>query len=319
MTPELSIIIVHWNTPELLAACINSIRERENRLKFEIIVVDNNSDDDIAKLPGLPKDDLLRIIRMETNIGFGRACNRGAELAQSETLLFLGPDTKCIQNDAVLQTLTKYKTLPKAGALSCQLINGDGSLQRHYFNLPRADRIIYDWYREFTNHIPIVHRARKKRQPSELEPVDMVIAHWMMVSKTAFSKAGGFPDNAFMFGDDIEFNKKLLDAGYSNYLYRGCQAMHYGGSSTKKRYVGSLTYVVQDSITRFCFRHYGPVGGSISVILIILRAVSSILFISPLYIGRGFRSYFLDHWQVIWHYLAYQWRPGKIKKISGEA
>ncbi|MDP2807995.1 MAG: glycosyltransferase family 2 protein [bacterium] len=319
MIPELSIIIVHWNTPELLAACINSIREREKQLKYEIIVVDNNSDNDIAKLPGLPKDDSLRIIRMETNIGFGRACNRGAELARADTLLFLGPDTKCIQDDAILQTLNKYTTLPQAGALSCQLVNGDGSLQRHYFNLPRADRLIAEWYREFTNHIPFVHRARKNRQPPEVETVDMVIAHWMMVSKAAFSKAGGFPDNAFMFGDDIELNKQLLDAGYSNYLYRGCQAMHYGGSSAKKRYGGYLTHVVQDSITRFCFRHYGPVGGTVSVLLIFLRAVTSILFISPLYIGRGFKDYFNGHWRVIWHYLAYQWRPGKIKKISGEA
>lgn len=319
MNPELSIIIVHWNTPELLAACINSIRERENCLEYEIIVIDNHYDNDIYKLAGLPKGDSMRIIQMETNIGFGRACNRGAELAQAEMLLFLGPDTKCIQDDAILQTLNKYKTLPQAGALSCQLVNQDGSLQRHYFNLPRADRLITEWYREFTNHIPVIHRARKKLKPPEVETVDMVIAHWLMVSKMVFERVGGFPDDAFMFGDDIEFNKKLLDAGYYNYLYRACQAMHYGGSSTKKRYGGSLTHVVQDSITRFCFRNYGPFGGTVSVLLIILRAVASLLFISPLYIGRGFKEYFKGHWQVIWHYLAYQWRPGKIKKISGEA
>jgi N-acetylglucosaminyl-diphospho-decaprenol L-rhamnosyltransferase len=315
--PELSIVIVHWNTPELLECCLGSIRERERRLRAEIIVVDNASRESIAgrlRKIGMPN---LRLAEFGENIGFGRACNLGARMARAEMLLFLGPDTACIQDDAIKDTLGAYVSLPNAGAVSCLLVNEDGSPQRHYFNLPRPDRLIAEWLWEVTNHIPAVYRARQARVKPKLEKVDMVIAHWMMVSQNAFNKAGGFPNDAFMFGDDIEINKKLLDAGYSNYLFRNCRALHQGGSSTKGRYGDRLQYVVQDSITKFCIKHYGPLLGTLSILLIILRAVLNIIILGPLYVTRGFKDFFMDNWTIIWHYLAYQWRRHEIRRIAG--
>ena len=307
MRPDLSVIIVHWNTPQKLADGIRSLLDYEKKLVFEIIVIDNDSDDDIAPWLDEFRGNVLRIWRLRRNIGFGRACNWGAKQARSEMLLFLGPDTKCLEPNAVYHTLMTYRKLESPGAVSCQLLNEDGSLQKHYFNLPRADRLLGEWIWEISNHFPLIYHARKNRPLPEVQPVDMVIAHWLMVDKKKFWQAGGFPEEAFMFGDDIEINYRLKRRGYINYLYRGARVLHYGGLSTRARYGDWLAYVVQDSIARFCLRNYGPFFGALSIFTIIMRALVNLLLLWPLYLSRGRQDYLGEQIMILKHYLGHQW------------
>ena len=316
MTPVLSIIIVHWNTPEQLDDCLHSIFEYEHNLHFEVIVIDNHSDSKISAVRSR-YGGRTKFIELEENVGFGRGCNRGVLEARGEFFLFLGPDVRIIKENTIFNTLDQLKEIPDAGAISCQLLNLDGSPQKHTFNLPRADKLIAEWWYEITNHIPLVYQRRIKQPKSALEKVDMVIAHWLMISKKAFQAAGGFPNEAFMFGDDIELNKEILDAGYSNYVYRNEQAIHIGGQSTRQRYQKRLVIIVQDSITKYCFRHYGLIGGSLSIILIVARAALNLVILTPIYLRKGQKNHVLENWRIIWHYFAYQWRPGRIAELSG--
>ena len=301
----------------MLTECLTSLVEYENILSYEVIIVDNNSVSDITRIERDFSLDNIRFVRLKANIGFGRATNYGVSLSSSDTLLFLGADTRFFRKDTILRTLEKFKSVPDAGAFSCSLINNDGSPQKHYFGFPRPDKFINDWWYETTNHIPFVFRRRKKQPVKILEPVDMVIAHWMIVSRKAFDKVEGFPKDEFMFGDDIEFNKRLKDAGYQNYVYRGESAYHIGGQSTKKRYQGHLEHIVQNSIFRFSLRHYGVFWTVISVSVQILASLWYILLLSPFYYKTGIRNHIVENWRIIWHYLAYQWRPWYIKKIKG--
>jgi GT2 family glycosyltransferase len=315
MNPALSIIIVHWNTPELLNNCLNSIFEHEIKLDLEVIIVDNHSKRGITNL----KNNFSgKVIELEKNIGFGPACNLCVEQSKGDYLLFLGPDVLITRNDTIYNTLEKLKNIPDAGAFSCQLLNHDGTPQRHSFNFPRADKIIGEWWYDVTNRIPYIYRQRVIQSKPELQKVDMVIAHWLMVSKAAFVKAGGFPKEAFMFGDDIELNKTLMDAGYKNYVYNGEQAVHIGRQSTVPVYQEKLHYIVQDSVCRFAFRHYGVLGGCLTIFVFILGAVYNLL-MTPIYAKKKPKKYILENWRIIWHYLAYQWRPGYIAKMADTA
>jgi GT2 family glycosyltransferase len=315
--PQLSIIMVHWNTHEMLAECVKSIFEFEQNLHYEIIVMDNASDFPIDNLERNIDKPNITFIRLKENIGFGRATNFGVSQSTSDFLLFLGPDTRLFRKDTILRTLEKYKSISHAGAFSCSLINSDGSPQRHYFEFPRPEKILKDLWHETTNHISYVFKRRKKLPVKVLEPVDMVIAHWMMVSREAFEKAGGFPNDAFMFGDDIEINKRLKDVGYQNYVYRGECAYHVGGQSTNRRYQSKLAYIVYDSLFHFSIKHYGVFVTGILISMQILASLWYILVLSPFYYKMGIKSHISENWQVIWHYLAYQWRPGYIRKIRG--
>lgn len=301
----------------MLLDCVKTIQSCESIFTLEIIIIDNAS----VKLLRAELKELLntRLVRLSQNIGFGRACNLGARLARGEILLFLGPDVQFIEENAIARTLEKYQSLPDAGAMSCQLINQDGTPQKHCFNLPSPQRLLSEWYYELTNHLPWIYRKRKRKILPVLQKVDMVIAHWLMVSKNKFWQAGGFPEDAFMFGDDIEINYRLLKKGYQNYLYRGARAIHHGGSSTRSKYGKHLIYVVQDSITKFCIRNYGPIIGTLSIFIIILRSFLNILIISPFYIGRGFSRYLQEQIDILWHYSVYQWRREKIVQFHGHA
>ncbi|NLG17388.1 MAG: glycosyltransferase family 2 protein [Fibrobacter sp.] len=316
MAPEISIVIVHWNTPEMLNDCLKSIFDNETLLKFEIVVVDNHSKQDISAVIEKYPTNKIQVIKLYKNIGFGPACNMGVEKSKGEYLLFVGPDVLIIRQNTIYNTLEKLKTIPNAGAFSCQLLNRDGTAQRHSFNFPRADKIIGEWWFDATNRIPYIFHKRQRRPLLMLQKVDMVIAHWLMVSRYAFLKAGMFPQNAFMFGDDIELNKALIDVGYANYVYYGEQSIHIGRQSTKFAYKDNLHYIVQNSVCKFAFRHYGVFGGCLSIAIFILEAIYNII-MTPIYVKKDRKKFIFENWRVIWHYLAYQWRPGYIDKMAG--
>lgn len=320
-TPSLSIIIVHWNTPGVLTECLASLVENEKKLEYEVIVVDNGSVRDISPVEEAFPDGSngsIRFMRLEKNIGFGRGCNYGVKSSKAETLLFLGPDTRLIERDTLIGTYQKFLSVPDVGAFSCSLLNNDGSPQKHYFNFPEVSKIIGEWWHETTNHIPFVFKKRRNQSPKLLEEVDMVIAHCLMISKKVFLDAGGFPENAFMFGDDIEINKRIQKKGYHNYLYRGEVLIHHSGQAgVVERYGKRRVHIIQDSIFRFNVRHHGIIYAVFATALIMLRATSNILLLGPLYMKKGLKEFLWDNWIIIWHYLAYQWCPRAIRKIAG--
>lgn len=317
--PQLSIIIVHWNTPELLEECLKSIVEFERELNYEVIVVDNDSTYPIIAIKAKFPEDNFRFIRLKENIGFGRACNHGAGLSNADTLFFLGPDTRLIEEGTLLRMYSKFKAIPQVGTFSCSLVNSDGSPQKHYFNFPEASKIIREWWFELLNHIPLVYQRRQHQPSKMLEEVDMVIAHCLMVSKKVFYEAGGFPEDAFMFGDDIEINKRVHKSGYHNYVYRGEQLIHHSGQAgVITRYGNRRVHMIQDSVFRLNVRHHGFIYAILATTFLVIRAFLNIILLSPLYLrrGKGFKEYFWDNWIIIWHYLAYQWRPGAIRQIG---
>lgn len=316
--PQLSIIIVHWNTPELLTECLYSLDANERNLDYEVVVVDNASTRDINEVGMRFNVGHFNFLKLEKNIGFGRACNYGVSHSKADTLLFLGPDTRLIRQDTLLGTYNKFLSVPNVGTFSCGLLNEDRTQQKHYFNFPEVNKTIWEWWWETTNHIPAVFRRRRQRRQKLLEEVDMVIAHCLMVSKEVFLQAGGFPEDAFMFGDDIEINKRVQKIGYHNYLYRGEQLIHHSGQAgVISRYGNKRVYIIQDSVFKFNCRHHNMSYAAFVAVLLVVRALWNITVLSPLYIRKGFKEYFFDNWRIIWHYLAYQWRPGSIRKIAG--
>jgi hypothetical protein len=316
--PQLSIIIVHWNTPELLEECLKSIVEFEKELNYEIIVIDNNSTYPVTAIELKFPEDNFRFVGLKENIGFGKACNYSVGLSKADTLLFLGPDARLIKEGTLLRMYSKFKAIPEVGTFSCSLVNSDGSPQKHYFNFPEVRKIIREWWFEVLNHIPLVYQRRQRQPLKKLEEVDMVIAHCLMVSKKIFYEAGAFPEDTFMFGDDIEINKRVQKSGYHNYLYRGEQMVHHSGQAgVIVRYGARRVHIIQDSIFRFNRTHYGFIYAIFTTTLLMIRALLNILILSPLYVKGGFREYFWNNWIIIWHYLAYQWRPGAIRQIAG--
>ena len=96
---DVSIVIVNWNSKELLKSCLSSINNNTSGIDYEIIVVDNNSSDDSKRMVknDFPK---VRLIENDVNKGFAKACNEGLNYCAGNYVLFLNPDT-IIMNNAI--------------------------------------------------------------------------------------------------------------------------------------------------------------------------------------------------------------------------
>jgi GT2 family glycosyltransferase len=128
---DLSIIIVNYNTKRLLFDCIKSIYESKSSLDFEIIVIDNNSDDgsEILVRDGFPE---VSLIKNKVNRGFAAANNQGLKMMKGQYGLLLNPDTVVLDNafSKMVEFMEAHKNI---GILGCKILNPDGTLQRAAF------------------------------------------------------------------------------------------------------------------------------------------------------------------------------------------
>ena len=128
---DVSIIIVNWNTRDLLKQCIKSIHQ-QTTVQFEIFVIDNASSDGSAKMIAGEFPNVHLILNTE-NRGFASANNQAIPLAKGKYILLLNPDTK-ILDKAIDKMLSYLSNTVDVGAVSCKLLNGDGTLQKSVGN-----------------------------------------------------------------------------------------------------------------------------------------------------------------------------------------
>jgi len=149
---DLSIIIVSYNTKDLLKKCVDSVTEElgNSKITGEIIVADNASTDDSVKVAkGLG----VSVIQNRENLGFGGANNLGAKQARGRYLLFLNPDTE-VKEGALGKMVKFMDENPEAGIASCRLVNPDGSFQPQGGYLPRLTTVAV--WALFLDDLPIM-------------------------------------------------------------------------------------------------------------------------------------------------------------------
>ena len=219
---DVSVIYVNYNSTQSLLESIKSVNENTKNCKYEIIVVDNNSDENLEKLE---KENIF-LIKNKTNFGFAKACNIGAKNSRGKYLLFLNPDTilkgNCLY--AMKDFLEKNKN---AGACGCITIEGDRG------NLKGGSR---KFHTIFTEIIERLNLGEKFLNYSKTGEVDALIGACIMVSKKIFNEIEGFDENFFLYYEDIDLCKKIKNKGYKIYLLDTCTLYHQGGESTGKEF-----------------------------------------------------------------------------------
>jgi GT2 family glycosyltransferase/lipopolysaccharide/colanic/teichoic acid biosynthesis glycosyltransferase len=242
---EISVIIVNYNVKELLENCINSIFAASKNIETEIIVVDNNSYDGSAeylksKFCSKPN---VKIIESKINLGFAKANNLGATQAAGKYLLILNPDT-ILQEDTLEKTLSFYKSDPKTGAVTCKLVLPNGKLDlacRRSFPSPSvAIYRIIGLSKLFPGNKLFGRYNLTYLNENETYEVDAVCGAFMMIEKATYDKVGGFDEDYFMYGEDLDLCYKIKQAGYKIFYYSGTSIIHFKGESTKK---SSISYV----------------------------------------------------------------------------
>ena len=227
-----SIIIVNYNTSDLLLKCLRSIEENDTSLNKEIIVVDNNSSDDSIKLLN-KKYPKVKVIVNSSNLGYAKANNIGAKVAKGDYLLLLNSDT--IINKGAISKLVSRASQDNSAISSCMLLNSDNSIQPQGGSLPSLCNL-FAWML-FIDDLPILSRLINRYQQRDAnffnkdQQPGWLSGTALLIKRDLFEKLDGLDENIFMYAEDVEFCVRANLANHqANYYYQP-SIVHLGQGS----------------------------------------------------------------------------------------
>jgi GT2 family glycosyltransferase len=242
---DISIIIVSWNTRDLLAQCLQSVYDTVGNLAFEVIVVDNASADGS---PTMVYDQFpqVRLIENLENEGFARANNQAIDICTGRYVLLLNSDTVVLP-DAIERMVTFADTHPQIGALGAELCNGDGSLQPSWAQFPS---LVSEWSgRNF--------RGRQPYMDGKAYIVDWVGGSCLLVRRQVIEQIGLLDENIFMYSEETDWCYRIVQAGWQIGYLPGAKVIHFGGASSRKQSESRTLIQLYKSKLYFFRKHYG--------------------------------------------------------------
>jgi len=234
--PELSIIIVHYRTPELLKLCLSSIKKTVSGVDFEVIIVDSAATRQTKnaveeKFPG------ALVLPYEENLGYSRGVNIGIEKARGNYFLILNPDVIATEG-SVIKMLDYMKEHPDIGMLGPKMLNFNGTVQRTYFNFYKPITIIAR--RTFLWRFGPFKKALKDflmvdSDPGKIQTPDWLMGSVIMVSRGAMQKVGPMDERFFMYFEDVDWARRFWHNGYKVVYYPETIMYHYHQRESKTR------------------------------------------------------------------------------------
>ncbi len=240
---DLTVVIVSYNTKDLLLQSINSIVNNTKDISYEIIVVDNASNDnsvtEVLKFKRKKKLN-IKVLKNKRNLGFGKANNQGMRISKARYILLLNSDT-LIHDDVLSKMIFWMDKNKDIGISSCALKNKDGSLQGTggYFptlirvfswmiiqDLPFVDKIIKPFHPVHSKFFNIGEKFYQKKRE-----LDWLTGAFLLMRKEVFEKTGGFDEDFFMYAEDVDLCYRAKKVGFRIYYNPKWSITHYGGKS----------------------------------------------------------------------------------------
>jgi hypothetical protein len=224
---DLSVIVVNWNTKDLLRDCLRSVYQTVSDLSYEVIVVDNASRDGSAAMVE-EEFPLATVVRNEENLGFGAANNQAFRIMQGRYALLLNSDA-VLAPDAARTLFSFMESRPEAAMAVCQFLNADGSKQHSVASFPSLLTCL--------TNMPLLEYLFPRRFPSKRhdysEPieVDSGLGACLMVRKALIDEVGMFDERYYFFFEETDWAKQMRNAGWKVYFVPSAFAYHRQGQS----------------------------------------------------------------------------------------
>ena len=253
---DVSIIIVNWNTKELLRDCLSSVYEHAGDIDYEIIVIDNASTDGSAEMV---KNDFGQVILIENteNRGFAAANNQGMAVAKGRYVLLLNSDTIVLDN-AIAKTVRFADENPRAAVTGCRVLNPDRTLQRTCFRFPSILNMLLSstyLYKLFPKNRFFGREQMTWWDRNDVRQVDVVTGCYMLVRREAIEQVGMMDEGFFIYGEETDWCYRFKNEGWKVMFAPIGQIIHFGGQSTAQRPVAMIVQL-RLSILKFMKKHY---------------------------------------------------------------
>lgn len=267
-----SIIILSYNTKELLRECLKSLYKNLTEIDFEVIVVDNASTDgtveEIQKLKVNSQNcsSKVKIIQNDKNCGFSKGNNIGVKKAKGEYLLFLNSDTE-IQDSGLAGMVEFLKSHTGVGILGGRLKNMNGSLQKS------AGRF-YTLFNVFLMLFGGEKIGMLRLSPSGVKQVDWVSGAFMLIRRELFEKLKGFDEHFFMYMEDMEICFRAKKFGFDTYFYPNVSVLHKELGSSNRAFAIVHIY---EGLLYFYKKHKSEFEYQLARGLLLIKALFMIL------------------------------------------
>lgn len=299
---DISIIIINWNTRDLLRNCLFSIQNTVVNLNCEIIVVDNGSQDgSVAML----KEEFPRVVLIANsdNRGFAAANNQAFAVMTGRYALLLNTDA-CLTENAVRELFSFMEAHPEAGMACGQLLNADGSKQNSIANFPSIFTLLLNTpVLEFL--FPSRFPSKRYQHKAPIE-VDSGIGACLMVRKQAIDRVGGLDERYFFFFEETDWALEMRSVGWKSYHVPSAFIYHLQGQSIGRNVRSRIEFF--RSRYKF-FRKWNSSAycALISVIvfsrLLLNWLLTSVANVISMGMVRGMRNKWIIYSQlIVWHF-----------------
>jgi GT2 family glycosyltransferase len=231
---KISVIVVSFNTREILRNCLLSLNNASEKLDVEIIVVDNNSHDGSADMVESDFSNCT-LLRSSSNLGFAAANNWGFKIAKGEFILLLNPDA-IIAPGSLERSIEYMNQNPKLGMGGGRLIDKFGNWQPSARQFPSL-------LNEFLTISGLAHRFPSSKffgradrtwdTSDEAVCVDWVPGAYAFIRKAALEQAGPFDERFFLYYEEVDLCRRFIQSGWLIAYWPDIEVKHWGGESSK--------------------------------------------------------------------------------------
>lgn len=269
---DVAVVIVNFNTRDLLERCIQSILPER---PLEIVVIDNASPDGSAELV-LHRFPDVQVVANTTNVGYGAAINQAMRSTTAPLLLVLNADTEL--KPGCIATLAAACAAPRAGIVAPAIVNKRGEPEASVFPFPGT----LGWLLENAPLAPIVRRipplARRSvslRPTESPRTVPWVLGCAMLLRRDCMTSLHGFDESFFMYFEEVDLCRRAADSGWETRFEPRAVVMHIGGASTgQQRAVMTIRHF--ESTMRYYHRYFSGARLSFWVSALRLKRVAMI-------------------------------------------
>ncbi len=254
---DLSIIIVNWNTGDLLKNCLLSILKETKKISYEIIVLDNASRDNSIKLARAAFPEAIYVLNNQ-NLGFAKCVNEGMGMAKGKYLLLLNPDTEIVKN--ALDKMTDFmEKNSQVSILGPRILNFDGTFQPSVRDFPTfvsAGLILLKLHHLFPKITSLKKYFVLDFDFEKSQQANQLMGACLLIRRELLEEIGFFDENFYIWFEEVDFCKRAKEAKKIIYYYKDAEIKHRGAASFKQVFSLKKQLLFNKSLFYYFKKHH---------------------------------------------------------------